>query len=129
MKQASWFVIGAAALTASASAQSFNIDFGVSAGVPKDIFAAAGMAGRWNGIAEQPFGHHTLPLVRLDGEESGVTIRGSFHIGAFDDRGTAGDDAGLMDDYLRGGADSYDLVEFNGLVSGHYCVIVYGWTP
>src|SRR5262249_42591572 len=112
-----------------ACAQSFNIDFGTGAGVPDDTYAAAGLAGRWNAVAEGVQG--PVLLLGLDGTQRPAGIFIGFGGGTIviDDPGTTGNDARLLDDFRPGLGDVVRDFFFVALDPGYYRVLTYAWTP
>lgn len=119
---ASWSIQGAEVVAAC------NIDFddasGSAAGVPSPAYAGAGVAGVWNAISPSP---SNAPLVDLSGFATSMTISGLAGPFTFDNAGTSGDDAALLDDVADPSpASSYTI---NGVPSGTYEVIVYAWAP
>ena len=99
------FVI-AFAVTAAASAQSINIDFGLPGAGPAASHGAAGSAGVWNSIE----GEHTpfwdpevvYDLVDVNGNPTGAYLYqfGGMELTADDDPALTHDDALLMEDGL-----------------------------
>ena len=117
-------------VTAHASAQSFNIDFGSASNVPDASYAAAGLAGTWNAIETITPGS-PASLVGLDGSAIEVTIDtyAAPTTMVLDDPGTTGDDNKLMDDFVPGLGDVVVSFNFANLRPGHYDVVTYGWVP
>lgn len=121
------------AIASSASAQSFNIDFGAAGSAPASTYGAAGSPGVWNVIGVLP-GFSRTPLVDLQGAAGSVELYmyggSSLALLAVDDAGTQGDDAALMDDMLIGSNDPVDVcVWIDGLEPGEYEVLTYALTP
>ena len=123
-------LIGASViLTATANAQSFNVDYGTQFGAPPTSYgAAAGQAGFWNEISGLEEG--AVSLVDVDGRKTEVTIVPSLPFGqaGFDQPATVGDDQALMDDYF----DLHSVpatFEIGGLTAGTYAVYTYLWAP
>ncbi|MFO1010206.1 MAG: hypothetical protein U1F29_09125 [Planctomycetota bacterium] len=125
------FLLGAA-LTTFASAQSFNVDFGVSPSfpVPSASFgAAAAKSGTWNalpvnaGVAQ--------PLVDLTGVATSVTwtISGGVATAASSNlTGASVDDLALLGDVLDPGS-VLRTVTISGLLPGEYEVTSYAIAP
>lgn len=112
-----------------ASAQSLNIDVGVTFPVPSSTFgAAAAQPGVWNSVDAGQAG--ATALVDLAGVATGVTIQRSNGSGSemsWNNPGTNGDDAALMDDGDDPGLGS--TWRISGLAAGDYEVTVYAWAP
>lgn len=121
---------GSLLLSATASAQSFNVDFGLNtvSPVPSDAYgAASGSVGRWNPASSGLFAQ---PLQNLDGSPATATVSESGSLGSFgfDNVGTSGDDGNLLDDYLDlGGPGNISSTTFDGLTNGNYDVYTYAW--
>lgn len=118
-------------VSAAASAQSINIDFGNPATGPARTYAAAGLAGTWNVIGAMP-NSQVFPLVGLDGIGVGATVSclGGSHLIEADIPGTTGNDQALIDDMFVSTNSPVDLcLFFRNLQSGWYEVVVYGIDP
>ena len=139
MRNLALTVAAALAIASSASAQIINVDF--NTGVAGDQanpgpvpgFAAAGAASCWNlatGTTQVAF-----PALQtgLGCTPTGVSMSRSSALGgnfAFNNAGTAGNDALLLDDGQDLSAVTGALtVTFNGLANGPYDVYVYAWAP
>lgn len=126
-------------------AQSFNIDCGdstgfagVSGGVPTNAYgAAAAQPGFWNAPTEAQTPVYSMMLSDLAGTPTAVTTSvvqignsvGDFY---FDNAGTTGDDAALLDDCMdigNGGVASEATWTFTGIANGCYDIYVYAWAP
>jgi len=94
---------------APAAAQSINIDFGTPGTAPSPAYAGAGRAGVWNSLGV--LGGTPVPLVGLWGQPTGATIynAGGTAMLSFDNPGTTGDDAALMDDMFISNNNPTDL--------------------
>jgi hypothetical protein len=120
-----------AALTSLAAAQSLNVDFGAADSIPAGSYAAAGRAGVWNNFANLPTSQR-FALVGLVGQSLAARI---YNIGTttmltFDNPGTTGGDAALVDDmYLSFNNPTDACIFFEGLWNGSYTVITYAITP
>src|SRR5690349_20482638 len=112
-------------LTSAARAQGFNIDIGTWAGVPANTYgAAACQAGKWNVMTSDA----PMVLDYLGGATSSATISANSSGGwgfGYDNPGTTGDDAALMDD----GKDGAVNFHVDGLWQGFYDVYTYAWAP
>jgi hypothetical protein len=108
-----------------ASAQGFNIDVGYLAGNPSNLYgAAANQAGYWNAMTSEA----PMTLNYLGNSPSSATISANSSGGwgfGFDNPGTTGDDAALMDD----GKDGSVTFHITGLWQGFYDVYTYAWAP
>ncbi|MFO0962574.1 MAG: hypothetical protein U0625_06660 [Phycisphaerales bacterium] len=116
--------LAAGIVAGSASAQSFNIDFGNTTPTPGSGFgAAAGQAGVWNTYA----GGTLVGLAGLGGGATGVTLTGTGgSLAGYNDPNTFGDDEALIDDGLV--IPFLESYSFSGLAAGTYDVYVYTWT-
>lgn len=117
----------------TASAQSFNVDFGHAGSAPSSEYAAAGQAGVWNVIGVLP-AFERAPLVDRQGQTGNVSLYmfggSSLSILDVDDPGTQGQDAALIDDMLIGLNDPVDVcLWFEGLAPGEYEILTYALTP
>ncbi|HUR28187.1 MAG TPA: hypothetical protein VM509_08365 [Planctomycetota bacterium] len=115
----------ATTLATSASAQSFNIDFGSFNAAPANTYgAASGSVGTWNQLVT----NGPNSLLNLAGAATSVsataTAPGNYGFG-FDNPGTLGNDGLLMDD----GHDGTMTLDFSGLSNGNYDIYTYGWAP
>jgi hypothetical protein len=122
--------IAVASFTASLSAQSFNLDFGEPTATPSSGYAAAGLAGYWNGIRAD--NGSAVNLKDLSGATTSVTFWQSGAAGAIaaNDPSVTGDDALLMNDGIityTFGVDS--CFYFNNLQPGTYELTTYAWRP
>lgn len=109
----------------SASAQSFNVDLGNSAGTPSSQYAAAGLPGYWNNACST--GGPRLTLRRLDGSPSDVRMEG-WQPGCDPDPSPPSSDAdALYGDYVPV-TDFCGSWTFSGLESGAYEVITHADT-
>jgi len=114
-------------MSAPASSQSFNIDFGdnVTLGTPSATYGgASGQAGFWNDCIGD------MPLADIAGNATGVSISlvGVDTPYGFDELCTAGEDQMLMDDIMyTGGTSGY--FQFTGLADGSYEVYTYAMAP
>lgn len=121
------------AIATSASAQSFNIDFGSAGSTPAATYGAAGSIGTWNVIGVLPaFERHSLVDTQGNLGSAQIYMFGgsSLSILVVDDPGTSGEDAALLDDMLIGLNDPVDVcVWIEGLELGEYEVITYALTP
>lgn len=112
-----------------ASAQSLNVDVGVTFPVPASTFgAAAAQPGVWNAVNADQAG--ATALVDLSGAATSVTIQRVSGTGsemAVNNVGTLGNDEALMDDGDDPGLGSTWRV--SGLAAGDYEVTVYAWAP
>jgi len=132
LKSPMTLTLATALLAAGASAQSFNLDLG-GVVAPSDGYAAAALAGTWN--VAHTFGELPATLVDVDGEPiPSVQITSNvpgLSAAGFDDPGTSGDDAVLLDDFVTialSGADSLEI-DVEGLENGTYRLVVYSWFP
>jgi hypothetical protein len=127
-----------ALITASATAQSFNVDIGTSVatgggfGAPTNAFGgAASQVGFWNNM----IGAVTTNMVlnNLAGAATGVTLTRSSAAGGdfgFANVGATGDFGLLMNDGQDLGATTgFVSYTFSGLVNGSYTVYTYAWAP
>ena len=125
-------VLGAiAAGSASASAQSFNVDFGTLDSSPAASYGAEGLAGVWNTFDSMP-NFQRLPLVGLDGGLLAVDIMniGFDFIESADIPGTTGADESLLDDCFTSLNDPIDgCIFLRFLEPGEYRVIMYAIAP
>lgn len=117
--------------TATAGAQSLNLDFGTAGTGPPATYAAAGRAGTWNSI---PAAHGTTTsgLVDLSGAATGVSLAQIGGLALLDqnDPAVTGDDALLLDDFLVTYNDGLESCIFlDGLQPGTYAVLVYARMP
>ena len=127
------FLVGlmvAMSASATASAQSINVDFGADT-PPSDSYAAAGRAGRWNLVGVlAPYVR--APLVDITGAATAARIYmyGGTQLLAADDPATSGDAGALMDDMLIGMNDPVDeCLWIENLVEDDYEVLIYAMTP
>lgn len=117
-------------LAGSASAQSFNVDLGFTAGeYPTNFYSAAGKAGRWNEITSAT--PATIALKGLDSVSTPVTLTWdkSVALSVKDDPNTTGDAQRLQDDgqfKTSAGALTYT---FKHLAAGTYAVFTYAGHP
>jgi len=114
-------------MSAPASSQSFNIDFGdsVTFGTPSATYgAASGQAGFWNDCMSD------MPLADTTGAATGVSFA---LIGvdvplAFDELCTAGEDQTLMDDIMYTSLTT-GYFSITGLSDGGYEIYTYAMAP
>jgi hypothetical protein len=111
-------------------AQAFNLDFGQPNATPSSSYAAAGLAGYWNGL--QATGGTVYTLKDLNGQPTGVQFwqTGAAGLIAENDPSVTGDAAALMNDGLityTFGVDS--CFYYSGLQPGVYELITYAWRP
>jgi len=120
-----------ASTAVSASAQSFNVDFGSLDSSPSNTYAAQGLAGHWNTFDSMP-NFQRLPLVGLDGQPIAADIMniGFDVIESFDIAGTSGGDESLLDDCFTSFNDPVDgCIFMRFLEPGDYQVIMYSIAP
>ncbi|MGD9692803.1 MAG: hypothetical protein AB7G17_05610 [Phycisphaerales bacterium] len=119
--------------SATALAQSFNIDFnattGVGAGVPNALFpGAAQQPGTWNSVTLG--GSQTVSLLTLNSGSSSVTLTKP-SVGAMANISTpgTGDYGKLFDDGIRLHSVAGNSMTFtlNNLAGGDYVIYTYGW--
>lgn len=123
-------LVSLALCAAPLSAQSFNLDFGQPNSTPSSSYAAAGLAGFWNGI--QATGGTVYNLKDTSGQATSVQFwqTGAAGLIAENDPSVTGDDALLMHDGLityTYGTDS--CFYYSGLEPGVYELITYAWRP
>lgn len=125
------FTLLLAACSASAHAQSFNIEFGDPASSPSSSYAAAGLPGVWNTFQVMPFGERQ-PLVDLQGNAVAAKI---YNIGgtgliSAPNAGASADDANLLNDALTSQNNPLDAcIFFQDMLNGDYEVTLYAITP
>jgi hypothetical protein len=123
-----------AGLSATASAQSLNVDFNDPGGFGTTCgptYAAAGTAGTWNGIDPSLGVPHQLV------DKAGVLIPGaSLDVGfamvfpfSFTNAAYAGDDANLMQDLVWSAGQLGGTMTVNGLANGNYTLLTYAMAP
>jgi hypothetical protein len=128
-------------ISGSASAQSFNIDFGVPGSGPAHDYAAAGQAGFWNSIAAE----HTTPnpgpqavdefLTDIHGNPTNVRVHQFGGMGTINVNLNQPGDPGDPHTRLLGDAlMTYSVplkscLYFNNLQNGTYDVLMYTWMP
>jgi hypothetical protein len=118
-------------MSATASGQNINIDYGKVFAAPSNAYAgAAGQAGAWNLLFNTP---GALPLMDIDGNATSATISdvtgGNLDF-SFNNAGTVGDDQALLDDLIDlGGAGQADTFMVDGLEPASYDVYTYAWAP
>lgn len=123
-------------LSATATGQSINIDFGLPGAGPADTYAAAGRAGVWNSIEGEQT-DFTDPeiiydLVDVHGNATSVTLYqfGGTELIAESDPTVSGDDAILLNDAIVTHTLGLETcLWINGLAPGMYEVLMYGWMP
>lgn len=126
-----WYPLALLACATAASAQSFNIEFGSGADIPRADYAAMGRQGLWNSYGVLPSGQRR-PLIALDG---GATNARVYNIGgtailSHDNPDTSADDQALLDEMLTSMNNPVDAcIFFEGLQSGRYEVLIYAMTP
>lgn len=110
-----------------ASAQSINIDFGTGRGTPNYFYPAAGEFGFWNTITLEVGTSFQLDNTNHASTPARIRFVGfygaTFPTGATD-KVPDGPWAGLIGDYVFGVSNEGSL-QFSGLASGVYDVIVY----
>jgi len=114
-------------LTATASlAQDFNIDLADHFGTPPNSYGAAGLPGLWNNINGMLPTDPPLPLLKIDGSSSSVTIHttGGMTAGWMAGPATGSDEA-LLEDWMAA-SDYASDVQISGLQNGPYLIRVYG---
>lgn len=119
------------AISGSAMAQSYNIEFGAASSTPSSAYGAAGLPGTWNTLGVPTVGVHH-PLVNLQGVNEGVTLKniGGTQLLVTNDPATTGDDERLMDDMLIGLNNPVDVcIWIHNLPNGPYEVLIYAMTP
>src|SRR6478735_8895151 len=119
-------------LSATVSAQSFNIDVGDNTILypvpPSTYVAGANQAGTWNACIHP----YTTALVDLAGAPAGVTtssdVSSSFN---YFPSTLTGDDRSFMVDIQTFGGSLSQTVHwtFSGLQDGNYVVYTYAWAP
>ena len=132
-------VLTVTALAPTAWSQSFNIDIGPLDTEPPASYAAAGLAGVWNGVRADPIAINNIwatpqdvLLVDIYGNQTSVGFHqfGGFELVSASDPNVTGSDALLMNDYLA--TPSLTLgscMYLNGLANGTYEVLVYARMP
>lgn len=117
------FIVTTSLVATIASAQSFNVDAGTSAGVPSSSYgAAAASPGPWNAY----LGGNLSNLVDVGGNVTSVSIAGTGgFLSSINDPNTFGDDEALLDDFLF--IPVSEQYTISGLVPGTYDVYTYGW--
>ena len=137
MRALSLFLIAACG-TSTASAQSFNLDFGPVGSEPPSTYAAAGLPGTWNALQIPHTSPSTLPqpidefLVDLGGNSTSVRVHqfGGMDLMTDPDPSVTGDDALLLHDGQVTFNPSLETCLFiNGLENGTYEVLTYAWRP
>ena len=131
--------LSALALASTASAQSFNIDFGpLGSAAPSSDYGGAGLIGHWNVLqaehlsastAPQPFDE---PLRDLDGNPTPVGVHQFGGMALLDepDPSVGGNVAALLTDARLTHSPTLETcLYFNGLETGTYEVLVYAWRP
>jgi hypothetical protein len=120
--------VGAMFLTATAQAQSLNIDLGIAGDAPAAIFgAAAGQAGTWNDVGVPA----NAALVDLAGAAVAAVIdyNGNGVGRFFQNPATNGNDEKLMDDVLDLGPGGFGTLTIGPLSAGVYDVYLYAMSP
>jgi hypothetical protein len=118
---------------AAASAQSINIDFGSSAGVPPATYAAEGLPGHWNAIdllLEPGETSNPIFLNAIDGTPLTAFLTVIDGYGTLDyphPEPTRGDAAILNDALFALGPGIEMRLSLDGLMPGRYRVITYTW--
>ena len=118
-------------LASSASAQSFNIEWGTPDTAPPPTYAGVGLAGVWNTFDSMP-NFQQLNLVGLDGNPINATIMniGFDVIESHDNPSTFGDNEALLDDCFTSFNDPIDGCLFiSNMEPGEYTVIMYAVAP
>ena len=131
MKRTLTTVAIAASLTASASAQSFNVEWGSLDSSPPDTYRGVGLPGVWNTFDAMP-NFVRFPLVDLNGDPIPADIMniGFDVVEVFDNPLTSGGDAALLDDCFTSFNDPIDgCIFMRFLEPGEYLVVLYGMTP
>jgi len=132
MNLTSIITLGAIAVTAlPASAQSFNVEFGIAGTAPDASYAGAGEAGVWNSF-DSMTPVQRYPIVGLDGNPIAADIMniGFDVIEASDIPTTSAGDEALLDDCFTSFNDPIDGCLFmRFLEPGEYRVIMYGIAP
>jgi len=118
------------AFGAPASAQSLNVAFGHASGsdAPSSSYAAAGVAGTWNGVTG--VAGPSFALVAIDGSPTHVTVTQgpTTTVLATSDPSVSGDDAALLDfGLVTSGAET--CLMFHDMAPGDYEVLIYAWLP
>jgi hypothetical protein len=118
--------------SATAAAQSFNVDIGNGLGVPAATFGgAADRPGTWNAITGTGLG--PFPLVNLSGAATSATVTRSTGTGGgffFNNANTTGDFQALLDDgHDVGGTGAMVTYTISGLAAGDYTVYAYAVAP
>lgn len=124
-------VMIAIAVAGTASAQSFNIDFGEPENKSADSYAGAGLAGFWNAMIGE-HGETYIDLIDINGNSTDAMLTqiGGLDTLLDDDPETTGGDDTLMDDFLiTYNEDLESCVNINNLSLGWYEVIIYAWMP
>lgn len=119
-----WLLVASAPL---ASAQNFNVDFGIEHGIPSSAFgAAASQPGFWNNFSAQPIAQ---PLSNLAGNPTTVMLG----LTADDYNGFSGTSAAHTGDFLALLDDNFYsndthpwLLSISGLSNGTYDFYYYG---
>ncbi|MEM7229791.1 MAG: hypothetical protein AAF432_13350 [Planctomycetota bacterium] len=110
-------------------AQAINIDFGADSGTPDADYAADGMMGFWNSVTNVI---SPTPLMDIDGnitaasfglDPTGIVFESTT------DQTTVGNDAALLQDFIRNVDGIMITVSFAGLEPGEYEVLTYTTGP
>ena len=103
-------------LTATASlAQDFNIDLADHFGTPPNSYGAAGLPGLWNNINGMLPTDPPLPLLKIDGSSSSVTIHTTGGMtGGWMAGPATGNDEALLEDWMAA-SDYASDVQISGL--------------
>jgi hypothetical protein len=115
----------------TASAQSFNIDFGNPGTAPAASYGAAGLPGVWNVVGALPPGQrqNLVDLAGTPGPANVYQVGGAQILNA-DAPGTTGDDQALIDDMFIGFNNPLDVcIWIENLTNGDYQVLIYAMTP
>jgi hypothetical protein len=113
----------------TASAQPFNLDFGLR-GTPSTTYAAAGRTGHWSTFPGTN-GVTVTQLVEITGNVTGarfIQISGTETL-EFTDATLQGDDALLMNDALITHTTIENCVFFRDMIPGRYAVLIYARMP
>ena len=117
-------------MAATATGQSFNIDFGPVGVAPVDSYAAAGQPGHWVSLPGAQGVNYTN-LVDVDGNVTAArfTQFGGTQTLTTPDPALSGADARLMNDYLITFTAIENCLFFHDLEPGTYEVIIYARMP